>query len=241
MSNCGRKGRCCNNGLCSTDVGSCQCQSCGEGYWYADNNCLPGACWIVVDGTYVCEQHNPCECEYRGGEFNGPGTLCPDSGEGPPPPPPPPPPGEEPGPVLVYCCNRDIGACYTREYACLPGETRYWSAASCDRSCQQSVSPPEPEPEPDPPQPCDPACDACSDCVNGTCVSRCNPCHICHGGTCGPSSCGVCDGDPGNTDPTNCACCPSETGGRCPGDCCCCPQSQRPVNDLCAGCICVPD
>jgi len=180
---CGNPGRCCNGPDCATGVGACKCQ-CDGNTWHSDNLCTPGACWFVEGEVYKCELLNGCECEYRGGEFSGPGSSCPDSGSGPPPPDPPPPDPPDPGPITVYCCEPTNGVCYSGPGYCEPGQGQYWSPEQCNRSCRQSGPRPDPQPPPDPDQPCDPPCGPCQDCVNNTCVNRCPPSQCCNGVCC---------------------------------------------------------
>jgi hypothetical protein len=194
---CGNPGRCCNGPDCSTNVGACKCQ-CGSTSWSSDNLCTPGACWLVENGVYECLQLNPCECAYRGGEFSGSGTTCPDSNSAPPPPDPPPPDPPDPGPITVYCCEPTNGMCYAAPGFCPPGQSIKWSAEQCSRECRQNSPPPDPTdppPDPDPVGPCDPPCGPCQDCVNGACRDRCPANQCCNGVCCAANqSCvnGVC-------------------------------------------------
>jgi hypothetical protein len=236
---CGNPGRCCNGPDCSTNVGACKCR-CNGTDWSAENLCTEGACWISTDAEYSCIQTNPCDCIYRGGEFSGSGTSCPEDGSGPPPPPPPAPPPEDPGPVIVYCCNNDWGTCSPSQGYCAPGQTLYWSSVTCDARCYAfGPPPPDPPDPPDPVGPCDPPCGPCQDCVNGACVDRCPPSQCCNGVCCAAGQTCV-----NGTCVTTCSrpcsyyLIPNSAIGlvwsirsSCEGGCTCLPPSRPPTNE----------
>lgn len=160
---CGRTGRCCNGPNCVPGQKKCACENCQGGTWRGDGDCTVGACWTFPAGEPMkCQQLNPCACEHAGGEFGGPGTLCPDE----PPPPEPPPPAPEPDPdppppPLVWCCYD--GDCRQSENNC-QFPYRLIGSGSDPRACSNCraprpnppppITPPlPPTPDPDPPDP----------------------------------------------------------------------------------------
>jgi hypothetical protein len=205
-SNCNQRGRCCNGADCSTGKRKCTCENCDGGSYRGDNDCTPGACWTYANGEdAMCEQKNPCECEYLGGEFGGPGSACPGA-DPPPPPPEPPEPPPNPGPVIVYCCDFPSGSCISAEYFCPPGYTPIGYT-----SCQSCKQPRPPSPPPPPPPPGD-GCDNPDQCFSGVCCDgNCCPGGLtCCGTTCCAGFCcdGVCQDEPCGACESNADCGP---------------------------------